>query len=108
MTRLTPQQKKQISYDRDRRNDEGENDKASRKLIPRAKSRASRAYRRVTSQKLPRNVPMLDHDSAAQAQADIRSVRRSQWRKTPDIALGEFVRRQSVRRARAAKPRSER
>jgi hypothetical protein len=50
MKPLTPQGKA-LSYARDRRNDFGSNDKASRRLVPLAKKRASRAYRKLTTQK---------------------------------------------------------
>jgi len=39
--RKTPQEKKQLSYDRDRRSIYGENDKSSRKNIPLSKQRAA-------------------------------------------------------------------
>lgn len=42
----TPQQKKRLSYLRDGRNDYGQNDKASRRLIPKHKAWARRALRR--------------------------------------------------------------
>jgi hypothetical protein len=41
----TPQEKKRLSYENDRRNTYGENSKASRKGIPLAKARANRAER---------------------------------------------------------------
>jgi hypothetical protein len=46
---VTPQEKKRLSYERDRRNTYGENDKSSRKNIPRGKRLASRAARRSAS-----------------------------------------------------------
>ena len=45
--RLSPQEKKELSLQKDRRNAYGENDKASRKNIPRAKARVNRANRRA-------------------------------------------------------------
>lgn len=43
----TPQEKKQLSLDRDRRNTYGENSKASRKLVPLKKAKSHRAERRL-------------------------------------------------------------
>ncbi len=41
MARRTPQEKKALSYVKDRRNDYGENDKSSRKNIRREQAHAS-------------------------------------------------------------------
>ena len=45
--RRSPQEKKQLSYERDRVNPYGENDKASRKAIPRFKAASHREERRA-------------------------------------------------------------
>jgi hypothetical protein len=50
--RLSPQEKKRMSLDKDRRNVYGENDKASRKNIPRAKARVNRVNRRLDTMAL--------------------------------------------------------
>lgn len=75
--RLTPHQKKALSYARDCRNDFGQNDKASRKAIPRNKATEHRAARRVAKARLrhdPENAPLR--------------VKRGWWRKFPDLPLG--------------------
>jgi hypothetical protein len=48
--RTTPQEKKRLSLEKGRRNTYGENDKASRKNIPRAKARVNRAHRSMDRQ----------------------------------------------------------
>jgi len=92
--KLTPQEKKELSYERDRRNAYGENDKASRKAIPLRKRIVARSYRRSTKQQLPESPVVASTDDLDDAEARVRSVRRSEWKKWPDIPLGEFIARQ--------------
>ena len=68
MARKTPQEKKRLSLAKDRRNVYGENDKASRKNIPRAKSRVNRANRHTDRQVLDTalGVPDPELDDAAE------------------------------------------
>jgi len=94
----TPQEKKRLSYERDRRNAYGESDKGSRKSIPLHKRKVVRAYRKLTKQQLPKNELALDLDRAEAADASVRGVGRKSWRKVPDIPLGEFVARQKQAR----------
>ena len=58
--RRTPQEKKQISLEKDRRNVYGEHDKASRKAIPAAKARVNRANRHLDRQTLDGATGPLD------------------------------------------------
>jgi hypothetical protein len=96
----SPQEKKALSYVRDRRNDYGENDKGSRKNIPRAKARSHRLVRRV------------DRTALRDVEAALETIplKRAKpvWKKTPDISLGLLVRRQRWRAAAlAARHRGE-
>ena len=100
MKRLSPQQKKRLSYLRDRRNDYGESDKASRKAIPMRKRWVARSYRRATNQQLPKNALVGEADDLAEAEEGVLSVRRKSWKKRPDVPLGEYLARKSERRAR--------
>jgi hypothetical protein len=92
----TPQEKKQLSYDRDRRNVYGENDKSSRKNIPRRKQLAAQTYRTKTKQLLDGLVSGTDPD---EAEARVRGVRskgdglRTAWRKSPDAPLRAWLER---------------
>jgi hypothetical protein len=98
VNKRTPQEKKRLSYARDHRNTFGENDKASRKAIPRRKRGVVRAYRRVTDQLLPRGDVALDGETVEAAELSVREVRRKSWRKWPDTPLGEYVEQQRERR----------
>lgn len=87
----SPQEKKALSYVRDRRNDYGENDKASRAGIPRARARSHRLVRRA------------DREALRDVEAALETVplkrAKPAWKKTPDIALGLMLRRRRWRRA---------
>ncbi|WP_138918496.1 hypothetical protein [Nitrospirillum viridazoti] len=100
-TPLTPQEKKALSYAKDRRNDYRENDKASRKAIPLRKAREHRSDRRQVSQALAIALS-LDEAQAelieSSARQDLNRV--GGWRKTPDISLGDLISRQANRRQR--------
>jgi hypothetical protein len=110
---MTPQEKKRLSYERDRRNTYGENDKSSRKNIPRGKRLASRAGRRSASVALvgirghldpfgvvdgygdPGAVDGTLADRVEQRIAGRRLPRFRKWRDTP---LGDVVAYQMGRR----------
>jgi len=49
-SRRSPQEKKKLSYERDRVNVYGQNDKASRKGIPKRKTASNRSLRRATTE----------------------------------------------------------
>lgn len=100
---MTPQQKKRLSYARDRRNTYGENNKAARRLIPLAKALDIRAERRTQDQRLAR---ALQSQAQAPEQLDaieneVRATQTRTWRKVPDSPLGEVL-------AQKARWRSER
>ncbi|MFM2389315.1 MAG: hypothetical protein RLZZ437_870 [Pseudomonadota bacterium] len=81
---LTPQEKKALSYSKDRRNTYGQNAKAARRRIPLRKAAAIRAARHG--------------DKVAIATAEVDEVallppRRGWWKKSPDEALGKVLAR---------------
>lgn len=90
----SPQEKKALSYAKDRRNTYGENDKASRKLIPLRKAQESRQSRRKVAQELS-GLSQLDEEAAATVESSIRhDVQRvGGWRKSADEPLGEVLNR---------------
>jgi hypothetical protein len=88
MKQRTPQEKKRLSYAKDRRNCFGENDKAARKAIRRNKVLPSRAYRRRVHQLLQREAAGLDIERAAFLDSDLRALKRRIWKKIPDKPLG--------------------
>jgi hypothetical protein len=98
----TPQDKKRQSYQHDRRNRYGENQKSSRKNIPRSKQRAHQDERRSVRQLLGAAKGDIASEVAdeAQSQALVKGrVKKLQaFRKSPDRPLGEVVKRRLRRR----------
>lgn len=96
----TPQEKKRLSYQKDRRNTYGENSKASRKNIPLSKAREIRAERHSQDHLLSMAVNMTDDGQLALVENSVRSTKPRQWRKLSDEPLGEvLVRRLLKKRA---------
>ena len=87
----TPQEKKLLSYAKDRRNTYGENSKASRKAIPLNKALALRAERHVQNRILSNSVGASDSDELTALENDVRSTKPRQWAKSPDTPLGQVV-----------------
>lgn len=99
MKRLTPQEKKALSYERDRRNNYGEAPHAARKAIPLNKARRNRSNRRHQNQQLRYVGPAPDEPLADELES--RMLRRAPrvWKKSPDAPLGEVVARKVGGRA---------
>lgn len=91
MVRLTPQEKKRLSYAKDRRNNYGENDKSSRKNIRRNKRAPHRANRHHAHQVLGEAAGALAVDAADTAEQRLLAKRPKSWKKWPDMPLGDFV-----------------
>jgi hypothetical protein len=102
----TPQEKKKLSLKKDRRNVYGENDKASRKGIPRAKQLGHKAERRAVQSALAPAKQVLASDieiaDEVQFAAKTRTIqgKRKSFRKTPDVSLGVVLKRKSVGNAK--------
>ncbi|WP_406193056.1 hypothetical protein OH807_02065 [Kitasatospora sp. NBC_01560] len=96
MRRRSPQEKKRLSYLKDRRNVYGENQKSSRKNIPRARRARHHALRRGEQLALER----LRAFGGALDDSQVRFGRRGtgQWRKSADRPLGEVVTHRLERR----------
>jgi hypothetical protein len=100
--RRSPQEKKRLSYSRDRRNWYGENDKSSRKNIARNKRHRHRSERHRAQQQLSAAVGTVDESVEAGVDERLTRARRgSRWRKFPDAQLGLYV--AGTLAARAAK-----
>jgi len=87
-----PEEKKQLSLSRDRRNRYGENSKSSRKSIQRGKQRRHMDERRTVSEVLGRLRGDVQEDEATEAELRaktriIDSERRG-FKKEPDTPLG--------------------
>jgi hypothetical protein len=91
----SPQEKKAASLVSDGRNVYGENDKASRKLIPKGKQLSHQAFRRQARQPLASLSTTLPEDEivaaeSAAIESEIRNRRRA-FKKTPDLPLGHLL-----------------
>ena len=89
----TPQEKKRLSYDRDRRVRGGESDKAFRKAWPIKKRKANRAFRRQAE--VMTHSTKLDPD----AETDVRIIKRGRLVKWGVTKLRDDVARKQKRRA---------
>ncbi|KAA8890307.1 hypothetical protein F3087_03085 [Nocardia colli] len=98
MARRSPQEKKQLSYAKDCRNTYGENDKASRKNLPRKRARVHRANRHRAHADLHSATGPLDVEASDAAEIRLRGRRPKLFDKRPDLPLGEYVRWQLSRR----------
>jgi hypothetical protein len=106
MARRDPQEKKAISYAKDRRNDYGENDKGSRKSIRRNKRFPNRADRHRERQVLATAVGLgVAAEAAEQAEVGLLAKKSmwmtKRWRKLRDAPLAEIVANKLRRRAEA-------
>jgi hypothetical protein len=98
LMRKTPQEKKRLSYAKDCRNTYGENDKASRKNIPRSRALAHRASRHFDARTLSKSTGFVDPERAEEAELRVRTQRPPWFRKSPDTPLGRYVSGKLTRR----------
>jgi hypothetical protein len=99
VTRRTPQEKKALSYVKDRRNAYGENDKSSRKAIPFRKRWVNKTNRHAYNQVLQLAEGRRDEFVESVVDDRVHGRRRKRWAKWPDESLGErLARRRSGRR----------
>lgn len=90
----SPQEKKRLSYSKDRRNTFGEPPHAARKSVPKRRSTRSRGIRHAVRQ-------AIDSHDDAESRLDRtmgKNHTRWRWKKSPDSPLGEVVRRKRERR----------
>jgi len=97
---MTPQQKKQLSLARDRRNTYGENSKSSRKNIPLSKALDIRSERRAQDSALAKAMVATDIDQLDAADNSVRATKPRHWRKSPDEPLGHVLVSKSKRSAK--------
>ena len=93
----SPEHKKRLSLERDRRNIYGENSKSSRKNIAKGKQRRHMDERRGVTQVLGRLKGQVDDDVATEAELEakltIADSRNRGFRKVPDQPLGAVLAR---------------
>ena len=91
----TPREKKLASLALDSRNVYGENDKASRKRIPRGKQLSHKAQRRAANEPLQAAHLPTEEDSLVAVEALIRTreviEKRKAFRKEPDASIGSIL-----------------
>jgi hypothetical protein len=99
--RLTPLQKKQLSYAKDRRNAYGERGANSRFAISESKALVQRQRRRVLNGKLQALTvaPTEGQLENAELSARAHPLNKKRFEKYPDRPLGETVARKHARRA---------
>ncbi|SDZ20663.1 hypothetical protein SAMN05421504_110271 [Amycolatopsis xylanica] len=104
MARKSPQEKKALSYAKDRRNDYGENDKSSRKNIRRNKQFPNRADRHRERQVLATAAGPVAFESAEKAETRLAAKKSmwltKGWRKWRDAPLADTVISKLQRRAK--------
>src|SRR5262245_40830952 len=105
MAGRTPQEKKALSYVKDRRNDYGENDKSSRKNIRRNKRVPNRADRHREHQVLATATGVAIVDAVVeQAEAKLLAKKSmwltKRWRKYRDAPLADIIENRLRRRVR--------
>jgi hypothetical protein len=88
--RRSPQEKKKLSYERDRVNVYGENDKASRKRIPKFKATTKRALRHQARSFTDLAAKADDAERADAALADYRTLKGLHGRFYPKRKVRDF------------------
>ena len=98
-----PQEKKRLSYEQDRRNAYGENQKSSRKNISRSKQLSRQDERRSVRQALISAQGHVADERSDEAQSQAlrkgRSKKLKAFRKSPDTPLGKVIERRLRKRA---------
>jgi hypothetical protein len=103
----SPQEKKQLSLERDRRNVYGENAKSSRKNIPKSKRLSQRAARKAANTPLQAIKGGVREEEAIAAELASRTKqierRGNAFVKQPDLPLGVVLRRKNLKKQLATK-----
>ncbi len=98
----TPQQKKALSLDRDRRNSYGERGANSRFAIARHKAKDLRRIRRMENAPLASRTLTVADDVLAEVQLRTVSHPPRSWKKSPDRSLAKSIERKLGHRAAIA------
>ena len=98
MRKRTPQEKKKLSYERDRRNVYGNSPQAARKAIPLRKAQRNRANRHLANQEVAVRTPIPSEAIAEHIEERLNLKAPKQWKKGPDAPLGEVTAQKSLNR----------
>jgi hypothetical protein len=88
LSRRSPQEKKKLSYERDRVNVYGQNDKASRKRIPKFKAQSNRNYRRAATELVRKIAQTNDEEPRFEGRLADARFTRSDRGKARDLPIG--------------------
>lgn len=80
----TPQEKKQLSYQKDRRNVYGQNNKGSRKVVKFNKQTVNRQNRRAVTL-------AIEIDKLSEDMEKTLKLKPKTWKKVPDMPLGQYL-----------------
>jgi len=89
--KMTPQEKKRLSYEKDRRNAYGESPHSARRSIPQRKAFRNRANRHRQELALRQPPPRLDDELADRIESEVFHYAPEFWKKWPDRPLGLVV-----------------
>lgn len=95
MRKRTPQEKKKLSYERDRRNVYGEAPHAARKNIPLQKALRNRANRHLANRELAIQGPTPPEEISEELESRVHQKAPKDWKKYPDTLLGEVLAKKS-------------
>jgi hypothetical protein len=98
MRKQTPQEKKELSYKRDRRNVYGEAPHAARKNVPLRKALRNRANRHIANQTLAYKGPAPDEAISDELESRSEHYAPKVWDKHPDAPLAEVIADKSRKR----------
>ncbi len=92
----TPQEKKELSYKKDRRNNYGESRVASVKGIRKRKSTTNRILRRGNKRVAELSIISIVSDTNDKAIIELAkmAIKKKRWKKAPDVSLGQYVKEQ--------------
>jgi hypothetical protein len=93
---LTPQEKKALSLENDRRNVVAESQSGARDAIARRKQWVNQSHRKAVHQQLS-SLSGEEPADAELVESDVAATKRHDWRKQPDVSLKEALR---LRRSR--------
>lgn len=91
MRRRTPQEKKLLSYERDRRNVYGEAPHAARRNIPLRKAERNSSNRHYQNQQLSYIGPTPTEEHADEMESRVYHRAPAEWKKYRDAPLGEVI-----------------
>jgi hypothetical protein len=98
LPRKTPQEKKRLSYGKDRRGSCGYRFKPARRWVPARKRKVNRVNRRRANQDLRAATGRPDTEAAYATEERLMSRRPESWAKLPELPLGTCVERILERR----------